>query len=433
MAEAKVGTQETRWIEWKRSLDLTTPAGRFVAAKAILGFANRSPEVAAQTCEGTAYLVVGAEPGRVDGVEAIVDHAHLAQKIKTFADGPRWTPHDIPYEGKTVLVIVVAPPRNGDHIHTLQTDYDKAQAGTIFHRGAAITERAGPNDVLMLEDRLLRGIREPDLDLALSMQAEPLNRLRIDDQAVQGWLDRREAHARSTNQRPLPPIQPPPPSVPGFANSTAAGIFGPFGQFGQFSGRYANPEDAEEFERRINEDRAQCDERLVNNVVREITRSVKNKVAFTVSNRTNEPIKDVQLTVLLRCPELLAYAGLSPARRMPPLPTWPDVLDRMRSHHIPLIMDSVTETPIYSRFDAAVVPYDDYTELTYHIGDLRPGETIPTRPVTVVVWSPDTPDQISVELIGRAMNRRGDKKVSTSLTVAPRTWSLDQWLNLDAG
>ena len=96
-------------------------------------------------------------------------------------------------------------------------------------------------------------------------------------------------------------------------------------------------------------------------------------------------------------------------------------------------MDSVTETPIYSRFDAAVVPYDDYAELTYHIGDLRPGETIPTRPVTVVVWSPDTPDQISVELIGRAMNRRGDKKVSTSLTVAPRTWSLDQWLNLDAG
>ena len=58
--------------------------------------------------------------------------------------------------------------------------------------------------------------------------------------------------------------------MPGFANSTAAGIFGPFGQFGQFSGRYANPEDAEEFERRINEDRAQCDERLVNNVVREI-------------------------------------------------------------------------------------------------------------------------------------------------------------------
>ena len=105
-----MGTQETRWIEWKRSLDLTTPAGRFVAAKAILGFANRSPEVAAQTCEGTAYLVVGAEPGRVDGVEAIVDHAHLAQKIKTFADGPRWTPHDIPYEGKTVLVIVARHP-----------------------------------------------------------------------------------------------------------------------------------------------------------------------------------------------------------------------------------------------------------------------------------------------------------------------------------
>lgn len=416
VVKAPLGTQETRWIEWKRTLDLSTLAGRFAVAKAILGFANRSTEVAAQTCEGTAYLVLGAEPGRVDGVQAL-DHADLVQKIKTFADGPRWTPHDISYSGMTVLVIVVAPPRNGDHIHTLQTDYDKAQAGTIFHRAAAITERAGPNDVLMLEERLLRGIREPDLDVALSMQAEPISRLCVDDSAVQGWLDRREAYARSINQRPLPPT---PPSTPtGFADI--------FGEFGQFSARYATPEDAREFERRVKKDREQCGEQLINNVVRAITRSSKNKVAFAVGNNTQEPIKDVQLTVLLSSPHLLVYAGLSPTRRMPPLPTWPNVLDQMRS---PTVADLLTAEDLYHRSYADVVHHDGYTELTYDIGDLRPGKTIPTPPVTVVVWS-DTPDRISVELIGRAMNRRGDKKVTTTLTISAQTWSLDQWLKPD--
>ena len=35
------GTQETNWLEWKSSLDLTKPAGKFAVAKAILGFSNR--------------------------------------------------------------------------------------------------------------------------------------------------------------------------------------------------------------------------------------------------------------------------------------------------------------------------------------------------------------------------------------------------------
>ncbi len=214
VAEAPKGTQETRWIEWKRTLDLGTTGARFFVAKAILGFANRSPEVAAQTCEGTAYLVVGAEPGRVDGV-TVIDHVDLAQKIKRFADRPRWTPHDIAYEGKTVLVIVVAPPNNGDHIHTLQADYDDALAGPIFHRSSAITERAGPNDILMLEERLLRGVLEPDLDLELSMQAAPLSRLDVDQAGVMDWLARREKFVRSTATRPERP--PPSPRPPGLA------------------------------------------------------------------------------------------------------------------------------------------------------------------------------------------------------------------------
>lgn len=142
VANSPVRTQETRWAEWKSSLDLETAHGKFTVAKAILGFANLSPETSAEWCEGTAYVVVGAAPGRVDGI-TFMDHSALMQKIKTYAVGPRWTPHYLPYGGKDILVIVVAPPRHGDHIHTLQTDYDKAQAGTIFHRSAAMVASRG--------------------------------------------------------------------------------------------------------------------------------------------------------------------------------------------------------------------------------------------------------------------------------------------------
>jgi hypothetical protein len=148
--EASRDAQETNWLEWKSSLDLSTPAGRFAVAKAILGFANRSPDQALLACEGTAYMVVGVEPGGADGVPNF-DHASLGQKIKTYADGPRWAPHYVGFAGVTVLVIVVEAPRAGDPIHALQKEYSSGnstfKAGTIFHRGTAHTEPAGPKEL----------------------------------------------------------------------------------------------------------------------------------------------------------------------------------------------------------------------------------------------------------------------------------------------
>jgi hypothetical protein len=59
---------ETRWLEWKSQLDVSKPEGAFAVAKAILGFANRMPDVAEQWADGHAYLLVGAEEGGVRGV-----------------------------------------------------------------------------------------------------------------------------------------------------------------------------------------------------------------------------------------------------------------------------------------------------------------------------------------------------------------------------
>ncbi|MEN4478223.1 RNA-binding domain-containing protein [Mycolicibacterium cosmeticum] len=52
---------ESHWLEWKSSLDLSTPAGRFAAARTVIAFANRDPLVAARVCGGEGYLVIGVD------------------------------------------------------------------------------------------------------------------------------------------------------------------------------------------------------------------------------------------------------------------------------------------------------------------------------------------------------------------------------------
>jgi hypothetical protein len=94
-------------------------------------------------------MVVGVQPGAAPGVPAF-DHATRRRRIKTYADGPRWTPHHVDFAGVTVLVIVIEPPRSGDPIHALQKEFsnDKTrhQAGTVFHRGAAHRARRSQRD-----------------------------------------------------------------------------------------------------------------------------------------------------------------------------------------------------------------------------------------------------------------------------------------------
>jgi hypothetical protein len=412
---APVDTQETRWIEWKSTLDLDKAAGRFTVGKAILGFANRSPEVAARTCKGAAYLVVGAEPGGAVGVNP-VDHAILAQKIKSYADGPRWTPYYIDHSGVKVLVIAVAPPRNGDPIYVLQTTFDKAEAGTVFHRGPGLTERAGPNEMAMLQERFIRGVQTPDLDIELSVEAQPLIRIDTDVATLRDWLDRREKYIRANCK---PRGSTPNPDNPGFIGAHV------------FANAFANPKDAQEFEGRVQDHMNKCDARLLRNILREIAISQENKVTAVVANHTDDPIERVQLTVFLQSRAILAYSGAPSETPMPELPRWPDAFDSLHRGYQPL-------SGMYSPDDLAGVGYaavttrEDGVELTFNIGDMRPGEVVEAQPITVIAANP-TPEQIPVTLTASSMNRRGKKTKSTTFEVSPRKWSPDRWIVAEWG
>lgn len=148
---------EAHWLEWKSTLDPKSKHGAFTIARAILGFANRDPVRAARDCEGCAYVVVGAEPSHVAGVEAL-DPAVLEQAVAPYVgghNGPTWAPTYTTVDGSVVLVVTVEAPRAGDRAWPLRKTFqgangDGANDGVIFVRHLGKTERASSADMDML-------------------------------------------------------------------------------------------------------------------------------------------------------------------------------------------------------------------------------------------------------------------------------------------
>lgn len=85
--------QDLDWLEWKRTIDLTRPAGRFEVASFVLGAANRDPAKAAADAEGTAYLLAGVEPGAIYGVPR-PDVAQIEDGVTDDRQAPRHLAHD---------------------------------------------------------------------------------------------------------------------------------------------------------------------------------------------------------------------------------------------------------------------------------------------------------------------------------------------------
>lgn len=418
-------TQETNWLEWKNGLDVSKAAGRFSVAKAILGFANRSVEQAQLACEGAAYMVVGVQPGAAAGVGA-VDHAELGQAIKTYVHGTRWTPFYILFEGVTVLVVVVEPPRSGDPIHPLRKAYDGFDRGTIFHRGTAHTEPAGPEEIEMLSRRLVQGVLKPELDLALECTAEPINPINVEQEQLEDWLRRREAFIRAnsgrTPDRPAPPSRPTGPV--GLAGMSTFDLAGSIGALG-FGNLFADPKDAKEFEKRLQNYVAKMRRVLLDNVVRDIVLDDDaNAVHFAVVNETDDPVSGVQLTVRVEKRGLIVYTSPPNAEDLPPRPKWPDPLDQIRA----TALASSYRPPALDFYPRAgsVVDRNDVYKVTWDVGDLRPRERSGDFTLTVVA-GPNTGESINVEMIAAAMDRRGTRTKTERLAISTDAWTVDDF------
>lgn len=193
--------EEHEALEWKSGYqDVTDRAPSFAIAKAILGFANRDVRASKSNCEGEAYLIVGAEPGRIQG-QKVPDSAELGQAIGRYTGptAPAWRARQVQVRGQNVLIITVAPPSDGDRIALLRKSFQPKNGslvneGTVFVRKAGKTERATREDMDALQDRLLAGGNNEQL--TLEQRKERIRGAIVDYvcaaerwvQTIEGWV-----------------------------------------------------------------------------------------------------------------------------------------------------------------------------------------------------------------------------------------------------
>ncbi len=189
--DADPNEHESDWVEWKRELNLGADAGHtFEAARHILGFGNRDPAAVASYCEGTAYLVVGVEPGAVQEVPSW-DPADLDNWISRYvaSGAPRWRADRVEVDGKQVVVFTIEAPSPGDRVCTLQRGFDRTPAGRIFVRRGGKTHEASPAEIAHLEARLLRGQADIEVTLEAEVVSSELNALELPNAAFERWRE----------------------------------------------------------------------------------------------------------------------------------------------------------------------------------------------------------------------------------------------------
>ncbi|MFI6499901.1 helix-turn-helix domain-containing protein [Nonomuraea typhae] len=196
LAEAVYGASaadESVWLEWKSALELSKKLGCHHIARAIVGFANRMPDVAVAHAEGRAYLVVGIAPGELPGVDP-VDIVVLDQGLAPYLGKQplRWRATYVPVTrgGRTaqVLIVEVDPPRWGDEIFCMCKEYDGVRDGTIFVRGNGFTLPATSHELKALGLRQQRGTQEIEVELRV-LAGTPLRPVDTGPEAVRQWLD----------------------------------------------------------------------------------------------------------------------------------------------------------------------------------------------------------------------------------------------------
>lgn len=193
---------EFDWLEWKSGLDLTTKHAWSHVARAVLGAANRMPDEAAVVVGGYAYMLVGVEPGSVQGVLPI-DPAELDRGVCAYTgttDGPRWRSFYVGHEGKQVLVVEISPPAWGDPPFLARKEGERLNDGDLLIRRPGSTRRATSAEFTVLMQRAVRR----NATIAVAVTAEDgasVLRIDADLQAQRAWLDRQRRRLLAALER----------------------------------------------------------------------------------------------------------------------------------------------------------------------------------------------------------------------------------------
>src|ERR1700712_1831861 len=114
-----------------------------------------------------------------------------------------------------------------------------------------------------------------------------------------------------------------------------------------------------------------------------------NKVYFTVGNPTGDPVASVHFPFILPRTDLRVFTSPPSVDRLPPLPQWPQ---RFRDRALgAAISAGAQDYDIFAPHAGSVSSSSKEFEVTWQVGDLRPGEW--SRPLEItLVPGPNAPD-----------------------------------------
>jgi hypothetical protein len=402
---------ETDWLEWKSTLDLGKPEGRFKLARAVLGFSNRSVAAAAKHAEGTAYLVVGASHGHdLQGVKT-VDLANLSQALTQYVGSPPqvcdWDAAYVEIDGKQVLVVTVEAPRAGTRIAPLRKALDSAYEGTVYIRSGTSTRPANPAQIDMLQDRLTAPLTvgAPKLDVEVSLETSG-DLLLLDD--VSGvkvaWLQARLDHLRSLRAADVA-AEHAKQASPGFQRIDSASFF------------VAGPPTIRFTDEEISAHVRECEKAMTGAAIRMLIADARmNTLRVTVSNNTDETVPGIE--VWLTLPDRVQ--GFVRPPRPNKLPTrvstrqslmatvggpWIDPDD--------LIVANPHRRPGFVEIDDA-----DGKIVHIVIGDVRQHRSVPSEPITLFLHTAEpVADEPAIAYQATSNARRSEEADSYPLSV----------------
>ena len=156
---------EVDYLELKGALSFTERPDRkrsaVVLSRAILGMANRMPELAEKHLNGSGVVLVGIDQRQTLVAAESVDAAVLRDLVEPYVgeDGPRWDHQFIDHPDGLVLAVIVEAPQWGDGIHACRKDYSDGASkpsirdGEVLVRVPGQTRPATSHDLEQLERR----------------------------------------------------------------------------------------------------------------------------------------------------------------------------------------------------------------------------------------------------------------------------------------
>ena len=348
---------EGEWVEWKTDVDLADPEGRGTIGRHVLGFANRTPARAARWAAGCAYLLVGVEPDQLKGIQP-VDPADLDAQLRRFtADQVDWSFQFVQVDGRHVLVVIVEPPRPGDPIHTLRSQFGKYQAGAIFIRRPGRTDLANPAEMDALQARLLQRTAQLQVALELGQQSMLIPRLELGEKALQARLER-ERTARLTARGPH-----------GLPLDTAAelGVNALLG--------LQDTRTAEDYRTEVDKYLARLHPQLAARACASAFRQNLGRLDLVLVNPTDRNFAAVEIIVTL--PAAVLALDEEPKHRMPTPPRpWktPPPFQLLGGPWTTPFVIPPFKAP---KWDVAIEPIEEGVELRFAAVDLRPHERAP--------------------------------------------------------